>query len=155
MKKQLKIIIIETSKREIYAPCCLARRQNGTVSLRWTRLNQSGVFRRRSESSTNREQCVKSAMPEESTTIDYVMEAASGAHFSGLRLDGLLSSPPSSSASSPAHRTSGSAFSALSDSNSPKQPFVIGNSSLTSSHFFFPQSLPLLCLFSNSGFCFF
>ncbi|XP_020980795.1 uridine/cytidine kinase UKL1, chloroplastic isoform X1 [Arachis duranensis] len=33
-------------------------------------------------------------MPEETTSIDYVMEAASGPHFSGLRLDGLLSSPP-------------------------------------------------------------
>ncbi|KAG2241993.1 hypothetical protein Bca52824_096166 [Brassica carinata] len=29
-------------------------------------------------------------MPEDSTSIDYVMEKASGPHFSGLRLDGLL-----------------------------------------------------------------
>ncbi|XP_048317827.1 uridine/cytidine kinase UKL1, chloroplastic isoform X2 [Ziziphus jujuba] len=73
-------------------------------------------------------------MPEETTTIDYVMEAASGPHFSGLRLDGLrLSSPPSSSTSSPAHRSSSSNFSAITDSNAPKQPFVIGVSGGTAS----------------------
>lgn len=66
-------------------------------------------------------------MPEETTSIDYVMEAASGPHFSGLRLDGLLSPPPSSSTSSSAPRTSFSTSSAQADSNSPKQPFVIGN----------------------------
>lgn len=74
----------------------------------------------------------RAAMPEETTSIDYVMEAASGPHFSGLRLDGLLSSPPASSSSSPADRSMGSAaasaFSPLAtDSNAPKQPFVIGN----------------------------
>ncbi|KAG2714844.1 hypothetical protein I3843_03G050400 [Carya illinoinensis] len=75
-------------------------------------------------------------MPEETTSIDYVMEAASGPHFSGLRLDGLLSSPPASSSSSPAHRSSASAsgFSPLAaDSSFPKQPFVIGVSGGTAS----------------------
>ncbi|XP_062151617.1 uridine/cytidine kinase UKL1, chloroplastic isoform X3 [Alnus glutinosa] len=75
-------------------------------------------------------------MPGETTSIDYVMEAASGPHFSGLRLDGLLSSPPASATSSPAHRSSSSAsaFSALAaDSNPPKQPFVIGVSGGTAS----------------------
>ncbi|KAK7825111.1 uridine kinase-like protein 1 [Quercus suber] len=77
-------------------------------------------------------------MPEETTSIDYVMEAASGPHFSGLRLDGLRSSPPSSSTSSPAaHRSPvpASAFStsALTDSNAPRQPFVIGVSGGTAS----------------------
>ncbi|KAB5516286.1 hypothetical protein DKX38_026934 [Salix brachista] len=67
-------------------------------------------------------------MPEETNCIDYVMEKASGPHFSGLRLDGLLSSPPSSSTASPSHR-SGSA----SDSNAPTQPFVIGVSGGTAS----------------------
>jgi hypothetical protein len=64
-------------------------------------------------------------MPEETNSIDYVMEKASGPHFSGLRLDGLLSSPPSSTAS-PSHRSASASSSALSDSNAPKQPFVIG-----------------------------
>ncbi|KAF7801689.1 uridine kinase-like protein 1, chloroplastic [Senna tora] len=77
-------------------------------------------------------------MPEETTSIDYVMEAASGPHFSGLRLDGLLSSPPSSSSSSPAHRFSSSAVSALDSStlqsdSPPTQPFVIGVSGGTAS----------------------
>ncbi|KAH0984572.1 hypothetical protein GBA52_011749 [Prunus armeniaca] len=67
-------------------------------------------------------------MPEETTTIDYVMEAASGPHFSGLRLDGLLSSPPSASSSSPA-----SAASNRADPNATKQPFVIGVSGGTAS----------------------
>ena len=90
------------------------------------------------ERERERDQTVKKrreAMPEETTSIDYVMEAASGPHFSGLRLDGLRSSPPSSSTSSPAaHRSpvppsafsSSSSSSALTDSNAPKQPFVIG-----------------------------
>jgi uridine kinase len=60
-------------------------------------------------------------MPEETNSIDYVMEKASGPHFSGLRLDGLLSSPPSSSTASPSHRSA-----SASESNAPKQPFVIG-----------------------------
>ncbi|XP_065877716.1 uridine/cytidine kinase UKL1, chloroplastic [Euphorbia lathyris] len=68
-------------------------------------------------------------MPEETNSIDYVMEKASGPHFSGLRLDGLLSSPPSSSTSSPAHRNSSPSSSPL----SPKQPFVIGVSGGTAS----------------------
>ncbi|PON61328.1 Uridine kinase-like protein [Parasponia andersonii] len=74
-------------------------------------------------------------MPEETKSIDYVMEAASGAHFSGLRLDGLLSSPPSSSSSSssPVHLSSTSASSVSADANAPKQPFVIGVSGGTAS----------------------
>ncbi|EXC31333.1 Uridine kinase-like protein 1 [Morus notabilis] len=73
-------------------------------------------------------------MPEETKAIDYVMEAASGPHFSGLRLDGLLSSPPPSSSSfSPSHRSSASASSAFADSNAPRQPFVIGVSGGTAS----------------------
>ncbi|KAG6741610.1 hypothetical protein POTOM_054884 [Populus tomentosa] len=67
-------------------------------------------------------------MPEETNSIDYVMEKASGPHFSGLRLDGLLSSPPSSSTASPSHRSA-----SASDSNAPKQPFVIGVSGGTAS----------------------
>jgi uridine kinase len=66
-------------------------------------------------------------MPEDSTAIDYVMEKASGPHFSGLRLDGLLSSPSKSSVSSPSHfRLSNSSFSATDDPAAPHQPFVIG-----------------------------
>ena len=90
----------------------------------------------------------REAMPEETTSIDYVMEAASGPHFSGLRLDGLRSSPPSSSTSSPAaHRSpvpasafsSSSLSSALTDSNALKQPFVIGkfHFSTLKTHFHF------------------
>lgn len=63
-------------------------------------------------------------------SIDYVMEAASGPHFSGLRLDGLLSSPPSSSTSSPAHRFSAPcdySSSLLAPDSIPNQPFVIGH----------------------------
>ncbi|KAE8694406.1 Uridine kinase-like protein 1 [Hibiscus syriacus] len=55
-------------------------------------------------------------MPEETTSIDYVMEKASGPHFSGLR------SPTAAAASS-----------AFSDSNAPHQPFVIGVSGGTAS----------------------
>ncbi|GKV52519.1 hypothetical protein SLEP1_g59097 [Rubroshorea leprosula] len=47
-------------------------------------------------------------MPEETTPIDYVMEKASGPHFSGLR------SP-----------TANSAPAAFADANAPRQPFVI------------------------------
>ncbi|CAN1321683.1 Uridine/cytidine kinase UKL1, chloroplastic [Linum perenne] len=69
-------------------------------------------------------------MPEETDSIDYAMEKASGPHFSGL----LLSSPPASSTSSPAHRSSptndGSVFS---DANAPREPFVIGVSGGTAS----------------------
>ncbi|KAL7179468.1 hypothetical protein ACSBR1_042793 [Camellia fascicularis] len=51
--------------------------------------------------------------------------------FSGLRLDGLLSSP--SSGRSPALPLSSSSSSTLADSNGPKQPFVIGVSGGTAS----------------------
>ncbi|XP_029124886.1 uridine kinase-like protein 1, chloroplastic [Cajanus cajan] len=59
-------------------------------------------------------------MPEETTSIDYVMEAASGPHFSGLRLDGLLPSSPTSD-------------STLTSDSLPNQPFVIGVSGGTAS----------------------
>ncbi|CAN0925368.1 Uridine/cytidine kinase UKL1, chloroplastic [Linum grandiflorum] len=73
-------------------------------------------------------------MPENTDSIDYVMEKASGAHFSGLRFDGILSSPPTSSTSSPAHRSSSTAAgSVFADANVPKQPFVIGVSGGTAS----------------------
>ncbi|RID60045.1 hypothetical protein BRARA_F03227, partial [Brassica rapa] len=66
-------------------------------------------------------------MPEDSTSIDYVMEKASGPHFSGLRLDGLLSSPSKSANSSPSPFRSGvPSFSQISDPAAPNQPFVIG-----------------------------
>ncbi|KAL6508192.1 Uridine kinase-like protein 1, chloroplastic [Orobanche hederae] len=73
----------------------------------------------------------KLTMPEETTAIDYVMEAASGAHFSGLRLDGLLSatsSPRASGAVTPTFFSS-----PISDSTAHKQPFVIGVSGGTAS----------------------
>ncbi|CAJ1920144.1 unnamed protein product [Sphenostylis stenocarpa] len=63
-------------------------------------------------------------MPEETTSIDYVMEAASGAHFSGLRLDGLL--PSSATASATPDST-------LASDSIPNQPFVIGVSGGTAS----------------------
>uniref|UniRef100_A0A2N9G4A4 uridine/cytidine kinase n=1 Tax=Fagus sylvatica TaxID=28930 RepID=A0A2N9G4A4_FAGSY len=73
-------------------------------------------------------------MPEETTSIDYVMEAASGPHFSGLRFDGLRLSPPSSSpASASAPASASSSISSLLDPNAPKQPFVIGVSGGTAS----------------------
>ncbi|XP_068645119.1 uridine/cytidine kinase UKL1, chloroplastic isoform X2 [Aristolochia californica] len=53
--------------------------------------------------------------------MDYVMEAASSAHFSGLRLDGLLSSP-----------TATSLHASVPD-NTVRQPFVIGVSGGTAS----------------------
>lgn len=62
-------------------------------------------------------------MPEATTSIDYVMEKASGPHFSGLRIDCPTSSPPASSASAPS----------VADVNAPKQPFVIGVSGGTAS----------------------
>ncbi|XP_022556834.1 uridine/cytidine kinase UKL1, chloroplastic isoform X2 [Brassica napus] len=70
-------------------------------------------------------------MPENSSSVDYAMEKASGPHFSGLRFDSLLSSsPPNPSVSSPSHLPS-----AVSSSSSPapKQPFVIGVSGGTAS----------------------
>lgn len=65
----------------------------------------------------------KVKMPESTTSIDYVMEKASGPHFSGLRLS------PSSTATTSSPRASVSTpFSAtFADSDLPKQPFVIGN----------------------------
>ncbi|CDP16682.1 unnamed protein product [Coffea canephora] len=69
-------------------------------------------------------------MPEENKeiAIDYVMEKASGPHFSGLRLDGLLS--PSSSPRAPTLSPS-SSFALPADPT--KQPFVIGVSGGTAS----------------------
>ncbi|CAA0813121.1 Uridine kinase-like protein 1- chloroplastic [Striga hermonthica] len=68
-------------------------------------------------------------MPEETAAIDYVMEAASGAHFSGLRLEGLLSSSPRASGA-----VTSTAFSPrVADSAALKQPFVIGVSGGTAS----------------------
>ena len=59
--------------------------------------------------------------------IDYVMEAASGPHFSGLRLEGLLSSPPSSTSSPLAAASAAAAwFSTALPDTAAKQPFVIG-----------------------------
>ncbi|TYG99387.1 hypothetical protein ES288_A10G191600v1 [Gossypium darwinii] len=55
-------------------------------------------------------------MPKEKTSIDYVMEKASGPHFSGLR------SPTATATST-----------AFSDANAPRQPFVIGVSGGTAS----------------------
>ncbi|XP_022633436.1 LOW QUALITY PROTEIN: uridine kinase-like protein 1, chloroplastic [Vigna radiata var. radiata] len=63
-------------------------------------------------------------MPEETTSIDYVMEAASGAHFSGLRLDALLPSSATASASPD---------STLASDSHPNRPFVIGVSGGTAS----------------------
>ncbi|KHN10811.1 Uridine kinase-like protein 2, chloroplastic [Glycine soja] len=59
-------------------------------------------------------------MPEETTSIDYVMEAASGPHFSGLRLASatVASSTPDST---------------LTLDSLPNQPFVIGVSGGTAS----------------------
>ncbi|GFY87321.1 uridine kinase/uracil phosphoribosyltransferase 1 [Actinidia rufa] len=57
------------------------------------------------------------------------MEAASGPHFSGLRLDGLSSSSSSSTGSSAGPYPP----STVAESNAPKQPFVIGVSGGTAS----------------------
>ncbi|MCL7024906.1 hypothetical protein MKW94_023752 [Papaver nudicaule] len=73
-------------------------------------------------------------MPEEKTSMDYVMEAASGAHFSGLRVDGLLRS--CSSLSSPTSTSSPPpppSLSSIVAADSSKQPFVIGVSGGTAS----------------------
>ncbi|KAI8541330.1 hypothetical protein RHMOL_Rhmol08G0052700 [Rhododendron molle] len=73
-------------------------------------------------------------MPEEITPIDIAMEAASGPHFSGLRLDGgLLSTSPSSRRSLTIPAFSSPSSSTPADSNSPKRPFVIGVSGGTAS----------------------
>ncbi|GAU33336.1 hypothetical protein TSUD_166010 [Trifolium subterraneum] len=63
-------------------------------------------------------------MLEETTSIDYAMEAASGPHFSGLRLDARLSSSPTSSLAPNSTLTSDSLL---------NQPFVIGVSGGTAS----------------------
>ncbi|XP_059669983.1 uridine/cytidine kinase UKL1, chloroplastic isoform X2 [Cornus florida] len=69
-------------------------------------------------------------MQEETSSIDYAMEAASGPHFSGLRLDKLRSTSSVPRSSSVPTTPS----SALSDSsNVPKEPFVIGVSGGTAS----------------------
>ncbi|CAH9115706.1 unnamed protein product [Cuscuta europaea] len=66
--------------------------------------------------------------------IDYVMEAASGPHFSGLRLDGLRSPAASSPRSSTPTPTAFASSSApFTDSSVHKQPFVIGVSGGTAS----------------------
>ncbi|CBI40049.3 unnamed protein product, partial [Vitis vinifera] len=61
------------------------------------------------------------------------MEAASGPHFSGLRLEGLLSSPPSATSSPSAAASATSSFSATLPDSAAKQPFVIGVSGGTAS----------------------
>ncbi|XP_022883924.1 uridine kinase-like protein 1, chloroplastic isoform X1 [Olea europaea var. sylvestris] len=70
----------------------------------------------------------------ETKEIDYVMEAASGPHFSGLRLDGLMSAAASSSSPRSSSTPTTPAFSTpLTDSSVLKQPFVIGVSGGTAS----------------------
>ncbi|RWW39032.1 hypothetical protein BHE74_00055675 [Ensete ventricosum] len=66
-------------------------------------------------------------MPEKS--MDEVMEAAAGAHFSGLRLDSLrLSSPstPSSPSSARASQVLSPESASSASAAGPRQPFVIG-----------------------------
>lgn len=70
-------------------------------------------------------------MKEEAKSIDEVMEAASGPHFSGLRIDGLLSSPSASpraaaAAAAAAAAVSASYFAQSDSGSSIRQPFVIG-----------------------------
>ncbi|KAM1460386.1 hypothetical protein ACFXTO_045698 [Malus domestica] len=65
-------------------------------------------------------------MSENAMAIDYVMEKASGPHFSGLRFDGILSSPPPSSSPGPSTNLAA-------DPHAAKQPFVIGVSGGTAS----------------------
>nr|GMC99503.1 uridine kinase-like protein 1, chloroplastic [Ipomoea batatas] len=72
-------------------------------------------------------------MPEETTAIDYVMEAASGPHFSGLRLDGLLSAASSPRSSNQTPTAFASSFTPPPDFSGQKQPFVIGVSGGTAS----------------------
>ncbi|XP_028193242.1 uridine kinase-like protein 1, chloroplastic [Glycine soja] len=64
-------------------------------------------------------------MSEETTSIDYVMEASSRSHFSALRLDGQV---PSS-----ATAASSTLDSTLTLNSLPNQPFVIGVSGGTAS----------------------
>jgi uridine kinase len=67
-------------------------------------------------------------MPEDSSSLDYAMEKASGPHFSGLRFDGLLSSsPPNSSVVSSLRSAVSSSSPSSSDPEAPKQPFIIGD----------------------------
>ncbi|PHT45743.1 Uridine kinase-like protein 2, chloroplastic [Capsicum baccatum] len=61
------------------------------------------------------------------------MEAASGAHFSGLRFDGLLTSTSSSPRASPTPTPTHFSTTNPLDSTIPKQPFVIGVSGGTAS----------------------
>nr|GMC95323.1 uridine kinase-like protein 1, chloroplastic [Ipomoea batatas] len=77
--------------------------------------------------------CYKKTMPEETTAIDYVMEAASGPHFSGLRLDGLLSAASSPRSSNQTPTAFASSFTPPPDFSGQKQPFVIGVSGGTAS----------------------
>lgn len=73
-------------------------------------------------------------MPEETTAIDYVMEASSGPHFSGLRLDSLRSAASSlPSPRSPGPGTPASSAFTAASSAAMKQPFVIGVSGGTAS----------------------
>ncbi|KAM1009227.1 hypothetical protein ACFX13_045526 [Malus domestica] len=65
-------------------------------------------------------------MSENAMAIDYVMEKASGPHFSGLRFDGILSFPPPSSSPGPSINLAAVPHAA-------KQPFVIGVSGGTAS----------------------
>ncbi|KAM1323433.1 hypothetical protein PS2_044326 [Malus domestica] len=65
-------------------------------------------------------------MSENAMAIDYVMEKASGPHFSGPRFDGILSSPPPSSSPGPSTNLAAVPHAA-------KQPFVIGVSGGTAS----------------------
>lgn len=69
-------------------------------------------------------------MPEATTAIDYVMEKASGPHFSGLRLSPSTTSSPRASASG-----SPPSASFFVDSDLPNQPFVIGKFCIISPNF--------------------
>ncbi|KAL8551331.1 hypothetical protein ACS0TY_000424 [Phlomoides rotata] len=72
-------------------------------------------------------------MPEETTAVDYVMEAASGPHFSGLRLESLRSVASSSPSPRSASVTPTLSSFTASDPTALKQPFVIGVSGGTAS----------------------
>ncbi|KAG4980532.1 hypothetical protein JHK82_033774 [Glycine max] len=75
-------------------------------------------------------------MSEETTSIDYVMEASSRSHFSALRLDGQV---PSS-----ATAASSTLDSTLTLNSLPNQPFVIGHySSFFLLHTFLSFNVPI------------
>ena len=75
-------------------------------------------------------------MSEETTSIDYVMEAASRSHFSALRLDGQVPS----SATAP----SSTLDSTLTLNSLPNQPFAIGHySSFFLLHTFLSFNVPI------------